>query len=292
MISMSRIIFVLMASCLFMPSSAFAKTAVWKASKDGNVVYLGGTVHLLSEVDYPLPKGFEKAYKKSQEIVLEADVSSTSDLSFQIKSLEVMTFQDHRSLSTVLDRKTYQAFSGLLNAKGIPIAVFEKFTPAGATLALTAIEMQKMGMVESLGVDKHFLMRAKADQKQTHYLETLDEQLGFIESMNSLDPNKLIQASIKEMNGIGEKMSSMLDAWKSGDLVDLEDVGIKEMQRDFPNMYQFMLVQRNNAWIKEINGFIESPEVEFLLVGALHMAGDDGLVAQLKSLGYRVEQLD
>lgn len=288
----SRIFLVLIAVHFFTPNISFAKTSVWKASKGGNTVYLGGTVHMLSAMDYPLANGFEEAYENSQEIVLEADVSTASDLSFQIKSLEVMTYQDHRSLSTVLDRETYNAFADVLETKGIPIAVFEKFTPAGATLALTAITMQKMGMVESLGVDRHYLERATEDKKKTHYFETLAEQLGFIESMNSLDPNKLIESSINEMNDIDDRMSLLLDAWKNGDLAGLEKVGIEEMQQNFPSMYQVILVQRNNAWVKEINTFIESPDVEFVLVGALHMAGKDGLVAQLKLLGYNVEQLN
>jgi uncharacterized protein YbaP (TraB family) len=255
-------------------------------------MYLGGTVHLLSEADYPLPESFANAYKSSQDVVLEADLSAATDLSFQIKSLETMTFQDHRSLSTVLDRKTYDTFAELLKTKGIPIAVFEKFTPAGATLALTAIEMQKMGMMDSLGVDKHFLQQAVADEKRTYFLETVDEQLGFIESMNTLDPNKLVQSSMKEIKNLDAQMESILKAWRQGDLEELESVGIIQMQTDFPSMYQVMLAQRNSAWMQDIEVFIASPEVEFMLVGALHMAGEDGLIAQLKSTGYIVEQQD
>lgn len=292
MLSKNRIItFSILLCCLF-PSLGNAKSAVWKVTKDGNTMYLGGTVHLLSEADYPLPKSFANAYKDSQDVVLEADVSAASDLSFQVKSLQAMTFQDHRSLSTVLDRKTYEAFSALLQTKGIPIAVFEKFTPAGATLALTAIEMQKMGMMDSLGVDKHFLQQAVIDKKPRHFLETIDEQLGFIESMNTLDPNKVVQSSIKEINNIDAQMASILKAWRQGDLDDLESIGITQMQSEFPSMYQVLLVQRNSAWMEDIKVFIASPEVEFMLVGALHMAGDEGLIAQLKSSGYKVEQQD
>lgn len=283
---------IVIALCGLLPGLSMAKSAVWKVTKGDNTLYLGGTVHLLSKSDYPLPKSFNEAYKNSDDIVLEADVSAATDLSFQVKSLKVMTFQDHRSLSTVLDRKTYEAFSELLSSKGIPIAVFEKFTPAGATLALAAIEMQKMGMLDSLGVDKHFHQQSISDKKPAHFLETIDEQLGFIESMNTLDPNKLVQSSIKEINNFDQQMISLLAAWRSGELSSLEKAGIDEMQDNFPSMYQVLLVQRNNAWMKDIKVFMESPEVEFILVGALHMAGDDGLVTQLKAAGYRVEQQD
>lgn len=247
---------------------------------------------MLTSDDYPLPKGFEAAYQNSQSVVLEADVSAASNTDFQTKSLNVMTFDDHRSLSTVLDRRTYDAFSDVLASRSIPISVFEKFTPAGATLALSAIEMQRMGMVESLGVDNHFLKRAISDHKVAYFLETVDEQLGFIGAMNSLNPNKLVQSSIKELNNFEAQMSLMISAWRAGELGRLEETGITEMQRDFPSMYQVMLVQRNNAWLQRFSAFIETPEVEFILVGALHMAGEHGLIAQLKSSGYAIEQVD
>lgn len=273
-------------------SQSWAKTAVWKVTKNDNTLYLGGTVHLLAKEDYPLPASFDEAYKNSQDIVLETNVSELGDISFQVESLRVMTFQDHRSLSTELDRKNYLALTALLESKGMPMAVFEKFTPAGVSLTLAALEMQKMGMMESLGVEKHFSTKAKADEKEMLFLETPEEQLSFIESMNSLDPNALIQSTIKDMAKFEEQMNSLKDAWRQGELSELEATGIDKMQSEFPAMYKVLLVNRNNAWMKDIDGFIQSKDVEFVLVGALHMAGKDGLVAQLKANGYKVEQLD
>lgn len=292
MLSINRVLPTLAILLLLIPSVSNAKTAVWKASKDGNTVYLGGTVHLLAKSDYPLPNAFETAYKDSQEIVLETDISAAMDLGFQMKSMKIVMFQDDRTLSTVVSDKNYKALSELLETKGLPISMFEKFTPAGVSLTLAALEMQKMGMAETLGVDKHFYDRAQSDSKKAHFLETTDEQLSFIESMNSLDPDKIIESAIEENLDFQAKMDSILQAWKNGDLDALEETGIDEMQSEFPKLYQVLLVQRNNAWIKEINRFIESPEVEFILVGALHMAGDDGLLVQLKSQGFKVEQLD
>lgn len=282
----------LMLLLMLVPSAVQAKSSVWEVSKNGQTLYLGGTVHLLSESDYPLPESFHNAYKKADDIVLETNINATKDSSFQLKSLQVMTFQDHRSLSTVLDRETYNAFSELLSSKGIPIAVFEKFTPAGASLALAAIEMQQLGMKEALGVEETFLKQANADKKTAHYLETVDEQLGFIDSMNRLEPNKLVQSSIKEMANFENQMDGLLESWRNGDLESLEAIGIEKMQTEFPSLYQVLLVSRNNAWMRDIETFIESPEIEFILVGALHMAGEHGLIAQLKASGYELRQLD
>ena len=46
-------------------------SSVWVAEKDGNRIYLAGTIHLLREKDYPLPEVFEQAYLDSKKLVFE-----------------------------------------------------------------------------------------------------------------------------------------------------------------------------------------------------------------------------
>jgi uncharacterized protein YbaP (TraB family) len=37
---------------------------------------------------------------------------------------------------------------------------------------------------------------------------------------------------------------------------------------------------------------LKTGEVEFVLVGALHLVGDEGVIAQLAAKGYTVQMLD
>ncbi len=48
-----------------------AETSVWKISNDDHITYLGGTVHILRESDYPLPDAFNEAFEQSSTIVFE-----------------------------------------------------------------------------------------------------------------------------------------------------------------------------------------------------------------------------
>ena len=63
------------------------------------------------------------------------------------------------------------------------------------------------------------------------------------------------------------------------------------MRDEFPAAYQTLLVNRNNAWMGKIEGMAESAQTEFVVVGALHLAGTDGLLEQLDARGYRVTRL-
>ena len=83
----------------------------------------------------------------------------------------------------------------------------------------------------------------------------------------------------------------MYQAWRSGDLEWLEQNIAMPMRNDFPTAYQTLLVKRNNAWMGKIEAMAASDQTEFVVVGALHLAGADGLLEQLAARGYRVTQL-
>jgi uncharacterized protein YbaP (TraB family) len=61
------------------------------------------------------------------------------------------------------------------------------------------------------------------------------------------------------------------------------------MKTDFPALYQLLLVDRNNIWITKIEALLATPETEFVLVGALHLVANEGVISKLQSLGYTVE---
>ena len=71
----------------------------------------------------------------------------------------------------------------------------------------------------------------------------------------------------------------------------MEKLFLKEMKRDFPKLYQQLIVDRNQAWLPEIEKMIADDPIELILVGTLHLTGKDGLPAQLKKRGYKVKKL-
>jgi uncharacterized protein YbaP (TraB family) len=83
----------------------------------------------------------------------------------------------------------------------------------------------------------------------------------------------------------------MNQAWRSGDLRRLEATSAIPLRDDFPAIYQALLVDRNNAWMPQIVAMSKTAEIEFILVGALHLVGSDGLLSMLSSRGYQITQL-
>ncbi len=276
--------------CLSFSSFAAAEAAVWKVSKGGNTLYLAGTFHLLSEEDHPLPTEYDRAYAAASEIIFETDMEAAGKPEFQMQAAQAM-ISTKGPLKSVLSPSTYQALDTFLQGRGLPIDQLAPFSPAGVALTIVALEYQRLGMRPELGVDQTYFDKAKQDGKAIGQLETLQEQLDVIAGMGRDNEDEMIEYTLRDLNNIQAYMADLRKYWRAGDMEELDDYSLKEMREDFNETYQSMLVNRNNNWLPKIEAMLSDSNIEAVFVGALHMAGEDGLVVQLQQRGYRVEKL-
>lgn len=265
-----------------------ADSPVWKVTKGNQHLYIGGTIHLLGYDDYPLPTAFEEVYKDAKVLVFEADMSKAQDPKFQEKMLAVMMYSDGSKLKQHIKPETYQALEDYLKPLSIPIETFEDYKPSMLSMTLTIMELQRLG-VNGAGVDAFYNSKATTDHKTTGKLETLEQQMKFIEEMGKDDPDEFILYTLREMKNLASTFNDMKKAWRAGDMSKLAEIGITPL-KDFPETYKMILVDRNKAWVPQIEAMLKTQEVEMVLVGALHLAGEDSVLKQLKSLGYKIEQ--
>ncbi|MFT6389341.1 MAG: hypothetical protein ACJAUP_002732 [Cellvibrionaceae bacterium] len=157
------------------------------------------------------------------------------------------------------------------------------------SVVLTVVELQRLGLA-GIGVDEFFNKRAKKDGKQRLFLETIDDQFNALLSTGEGKENQVIVQAIDELEKMSEIMQQTKQAWRQGDNNTLMAVALAPWVDDFPKLYQALLVNRNLRWIPQIKSFMKTSEVEYVLVGALHLVGPDGLLALMKAQGYQVER--
>jgi len=275
---------------LLLATPAQALSPVWMLEKNGVRVFVGGTMHILTEEDYPLPNAFETAYSQSGEIVFETDVAKMQDPAFQQYLLTEVSYQDGRKLRQLISADTYLALNSFFAERGIPMASIDNFKPGMVATLMTIVELQRLG-VNGVGVDAHFNQRAASDRKALGQLETVEAQVAFIANMGAGQEDEMLSYNLLDIERLPELWQSMTQAWRRGDLAWLEQQIALPMQQDFPEVYQALLVERNNAWIPQLEAMFASPQEEFVLVGALHLVGKDGVLAKLAARGYRITQL-
>ena len=275
---------------LFFSLPVYAGTSVWTVEKDGNRLFIGGTVHLLTASDYPLPPAYEKAYNGSVKVVLETNMQKLQSPEFQAIMMRELSYSDGRNLEQVVNQDTYAALEQFFSKRGIPMAGIIGFKPGMVSIMMTMVELQRLGLA-GIGVDAYYSTKSINDQKKLGQLETVETQIAFIASMGAGQVDEMLIYTLADIERLPGLMNSMKDAWRRGNLAELKAVGITPFKNEFPDIYQTLIVDRNNAWLPKIEAMVKSREIEFVLVGALHLAGDNGLLAQLVARGYRVRQL-
>ena len=172
----------------------------------------------------------------------------------------------------------------------MPLVMLEQFKPGMIVSTLQVLEFQRMGFTPQ-GVDAFFNTQALADGKSVGALETLDEQISFLAAMGEGNESEFIMMSLEDLDSTANLMGEMIGAWRAGDPKALRTLLVDDMLERAPAVYDSLLRQRNLRWIPQIEAMFDDPEIEFVLVGAAHLVGADGIVELLRARGYAVSKL-
>src|SRR4051812_16193475 len=83
-------------------SHAIASSTVYEISNGQQKLYLAGTLHLLREQDFPLPKEFDAAYVQAQKIYFETDLEKTRSAEFGKRLTQSMLLPNQKTLEDIL----------------------------------------------------------------------------------------------------------------------------------------------------------------------------------------------
>jgi uncharacterized protein YbaP (TraB family) len=267
----------------------FAQSSVWQISKNGNTLYLGGSVHLLRAEDFPLPKEFDVAFDKSELLVLEADVEQMSNPEVAQGIMAQAMLPDDVTLQTVLTAETYSLLEAKCAEFSLPMANVLKLKPAMIISVLEAMKMQQLGFTPQ-GVDVYYLTKANEKNKKIDFLETVDFQINLLVNMGNGYENEFVKYSLEDFDNIEKEINALIPEFKNGTSKAVESE-IQEMKEKFPSVYKSLYADRNNNWLPLLETYLKDTKVEFVIVGMAHLHGADGLLAQLQHKGYTVKQV-
>ncbi len=290
------------------PLPGYVPTGVWRVKgRSGNVVYLAGTCHVVPDSQIPFPSTYYAAYQQSRKLFFEIDPDSIAVkfmlvgslpgvIGFMIDHGSEMRSAEGQTLSQSLSPKTVK----LLRAHyGSEYASMENLSPLGLIMKHelmgdTGPNKGDTGPNKG-GVDDLFTLLARRDHKK---ITALDGQsvakvikpvmeASLAEARRDIakkGPDAAVRESILENGGPDTN-------WRYGISDRQAAMELASMKKDEPAMYQMLLPQRNNQWIKPITRAIEGKHSTAVFVGALHLPGPDGLLALLRKEGYKPEQM-
>ncbi|QSE72822.1 TraB/GumN family protein [Aeromonas media] len=273
---------------LLLPLNAMADPAFYRISKGNEQHWLLGSIHAGKPSLYPLPDPVERAWQQSRALVMEVDMTHISQAQWQemgaiTRLVDGKTLKDHLPID--LYRRTLIA----AGQNGLTESMLAPLRPWFAAITLTQAALERTGYRGEFGVDQHFARRANDGGKPIVGLETLLEQLGYLASVGD-NQTLMLESTLDELPELKTGFDAVMKAWQEGDQATLINLLKEEMAPPKLQAWleQTLLAERNRNWVKK---WPDLPNESFIVVGALHLYGEQGLLALLEQQGWRITPL-
>jgi uncharacterized protein YbaP (TraB family) len=269
--------------------TAPSKSCLWVVETTSTQVFLLGSLHVLKSSAYPLAAEIDRAYASSQRIVFETNLGAMMEPAIQARMIELGVYPEGQNLFQNISETTRKNLEKKLQELGMPLDYFSRFKPWFLAVSLATLELQRLGFNPLYGVDLHFYTKAKADEKELAYLESVEYQLNLLGKMNAQDQKSFLAQTLKDLDISAQLADDMMTAWQHGEADDLYEL-LFESFEDHPGIEDRLLTRRNKDWLPQIEKMLKTPKITMVIVGAGHLIGPEGLVELLKQKGYKIKQ--
>jgi len=271
---------------------------LWKVSDANNSVYLLGSFHMLRADDYPLSKDVDAALADSESVLFELPPEEMGSMELGRKMIAAGMRTDGTRLDSDLTpslsaklaawAKENQAALDRIHLTPDALQVLE---PWYASLLITILEANSRGFDSRLGLDNNIAASAKAANKATGGLETGVQQLAMLDGMDKTQQLQMLEESLADNDD--RELERLHREWRAGDADELATHMVSEMRTKYPAMYARINTERNDTWVPKLEARLAAPGTDdtLVVVGAMHLLGNDGVVEKLRKKGYKVERI-
>jgi len=272
------------------PASITVKRGLlWKASTPRNTVYLLGSIHMASKDLYPLPDHVEQAFRKSNVLVVEVDLNKLDQSKFEGLMAKSGLYPRTDSLWNHVSPTTHEIVADFCEKHGMNAEAFARMKPWLASFATSFLPVAAQQQKLAPGIDKYLLDQA-ADRMRVEALETAEYQFRLLANLPDVQQERNLLSAVKNAGQSAEDFQKLQAYWLEGDGDKLNAYLTASMRED-PEYQKRVFSDRNPRMADRAEQCLKSSDHCFLVVGAGHMVGKDGVVRLLQSRGYKVEQI-
>lgn len=258
-------------------------------------VHLFGSIHAGKPDFYPLPDRVEKAFRRADYLVLEADLSMQGEMETLLRIQRRARLPPGEQLADLVSVQTMTELDAQLETLGVPSTLVMGMQPWFVSVLLASLQVSMSGYLPQYGAES-YLLAERGKGTTVLELEGLEQQLGFMESLNSESFLRYTLAGFDAESGAD--IDALARAWRCADqealetliFDDLDDSGLSAAE--VAQFNETFFLARNRDMSERIAGFLESGEGRyFIVVGAAHLLGEDSILSLLRQRGYRLQRV-
>ena len=270
-------------------ASAQYRSLCWQISGNGlkTPSYIYGTMHVSDRRVFNFGDKANKAFADSKAYAMELDPEKAMSMG----TLAKMIMTDGNKVSKLIPDSDYHFLDSIVKlSTGVGMIMFNSMEPIIVSAILDEYGMG-MSSTDTSNMDQemdlYFYKKAKKSKKKVIGIETVDEQISALHSLNYQEQADLLVQSIDELKkGPKNSDTDLMKYYIDQNLDSL--YAMNDDQQMPPKLYKAMITDRNINMADRIAVFIQK-QPTFIGVGALHLPGDGGVIALLRKKGYTVE---
>lgn len=259
-----------------------ASSLLWRISGNGlsGSSYLFGTIHAIPANKYFLPEEFKNRLIECDNMVMEIDMSNPN-MMMELQNEMVMKYQ---RIDSLLSKEDYQVVSAFYkDSLSIPLMMVNKVKP----IFIASFILQKFVGQNPVSYEANFLKLAKDNNKHVGGLETIKEQVSYIDRISLKDQAAMLVESVKDYDKQKKEYQQLVDAYLTGNLDAIYKLMI-ETTKEYKEFGSILIEERNKNWAELIPPMIKKSSC-FIAVGSGHLGGEMGVIHLLQNKGFTVE---
>lgn len=266
------------------PGIAFGDGLLFRVEMDGQAVsHVFGTMHL----DFPqvtrMAPPVRLAFAHSKRLVLETVLDQDAHALYN----DAIVLPPGERLDQHLDPDLYQRLADILvRYYRFEGDLAERLKP-WAAFSVLARPRPGTGVV----LDELLRQMAEAVGKPVHGLESMEELIAVLDGLSLEDQIVILSDTICNHELLMRQVRDLVRLYLRGDLAGLTALNtqLRDDEALFQRFMERLLYRRNDLMVQRMQPHLEAGGA-FIAVGALHLPGERGVLAQLQTLGYRVER--
>ncbi|WP_416148863.1 TraB/GumN family protein [Salipaludibacillus sp. HK11] len=261
----------------------------YRVQEEDQTVYLLGSVHVGDETMYPLHGQIDEAFEEADHLAVEIDMTEINEMESAQMMMQHAMNADGPALSDVLDEDVFTEMVNQLSPLGLNGEMLDQFQPWFISMLLSEAAIGGTNFTADDGIDLHFLERANEKDLPIISLESIESQIETLSSSPEEEQIASLESAIDSLDIYEEELTQMIRIWRSGDTDVFAQ--LREMEQDSDDL---AMDERDLAMTDQIEEFLTTDDGEtyFVVVGALHLAGENSIVDLLDNRGYNVEPHD
>ncbi|WP_262694658.1 TraB/GumN family protein [Kordiimonas aquimaris] len=263
------------------------RPALWKLTDADSEIYLFGTIHILNPSLTWRSEKVSAAFNAAPTVYFETPADTSNPQAMQELLRQYGLNKPGVTLSSQLSEDGQKNLSTVMNQLGMgsAIANFEPFRPWLAGVTLASMQIQANGGNPNAGVERILSAEAKTSGKDIGYFESDAQQIAFFGNMSKAAETRFFEIGLEQMLQDPNMLDNLVDVWRRGNVAGVEEQMLAAFE-GHPEVYETLLVRRNQDWAEQIDRLMGGSGTIFIAVGAAHLAGKDSVQALLGKFGH------